>query len=204
MKIITILAITIILGALVFWKFQILGKDDKTSSSQAISTVVTESSTPTVVVVPDPSDRALKVAAYLYSASNSKSKSEMQEKFGEKMNPSKTEPFVKLALDNNYSQAEIDNYLLEKSRNSTIRGFATYLDQNKEELAYFESLMEQDLAEKSKPVYNYTYETPAQSIDTTDLESKVDDLKKKQEDMEFDMRMECLSNGGVPLGSKCM
>ncbi|MEK7581117.1 MAG: hypothetical protein AAB512_02420 [Patescibacteria group bacterium] len=204
MKTITILAITLLLGAFVFWRFQILRKDDKTSSGQAISAVVTENSTPAVLVVPDPSDRAFKVAAYVYSASNSKSKSEMYEKFGEKLDPSKTEPFVKNALKQNYSQAEIDKFLVEKSRNSTIRGFAIYLDLNKGDLVYFESLREQGLAEKSKPTNNYTYETPVQSIDTTDLESKIDVIEKKQKDLEFDLRMDCLNNGGVPMGIKCM
>ena len=129
---------------------------------------------------PQPSGRALKVAGYSYTVISDETKRSLKQK----------------------SQTD-DDFV-------AIRKFALWLDNNPEQLAYFEALVSQDLAEKSKPVYNYTYETQQPSIDTSNLESALkkqqdalDDLKNKQEDLESDMRLDCMMNGGVAIGNKC-
>jgi len=144
---------------------------------------------PTIVLLPtpiQPTQKALAIAAFLVVRLDQNTKIEAKNERGnEKMTDSEL-----------------------------IKAVALEYDFDPARMAEKEALMNKIMISENQPVNNNTYETyqsSGPSVDTSQIENKlrsqqsaIDEQQRKMDQLESDARWECISNGGVPMGNKCM
>ncbi len=191
----------ILLPILIF--LAVIGVAVANANSQKAQVLSENEVIPTVAPTPQPSEKALKIASFAVLRMTEAQKTEFKKKYG----------------DENMSDAEF------------IKSWSLKMDEDPTLMAQNEAIMEKHIASENQPVYYNTYETSEPSIDTNQInnnlqqqqlnnkiqqqqqqqqrsieeqERAIKEQEREMDRLQNDMRWECISAGGVPVGNKCM
>lgn len=153
---------------------------------KGLSLTIAPTITPTPTDI-QPSEKALKIAAFAFAHISEKQKQELKDKHGIKT----------------------DDDL------QAIREWAIWMDKDPVALARNEALMEKYKEEANKPkviynkpqpifIDNSNLDTSGFEDDSFEMQNKINDLDRKIRNMESDQQWDCIRRGGSPIGSSCL
>lgn len=215
-KLLTTGVLTIVL-CLVGW-YIFFNSDSKLPSVKGLFTQSKEGEAtpqPTDIAKDDiPSERALKAATYVYYTDNGENQEWINKAFQGGLTQYQIDQFRTGSSQQGYSETEIEAEIKRKQGEKALTKLALWLDENPNNLVQYEVAInkhQQSLQNQyvQQPVQYYAPDNQVNDFQyqideqKRKLQWELDEQKSKLEDLQSDLRMDCIRAGGSPIGNKC-